>query len=292
MAYAQITRPVVMGVVNVTPDSFSDGGRFSISSGIDHHASIEHAIELARQGARIIDVGGEASSFHRPGVVPVPADQQIHRVVPVINGLRKRMNEPAELPADTILSVDTRCSSVAEAAISAGAQMINDISAGEYDPEMFRVIAQHGCFIVMMHLWVETPGHEPLPRENIRQEVFGYLRQRAAKAMAAGIAQNRILLDPGIGFGKTQADNWRLIAGIGELVATGFPVVLGASRKRFLSEVISEADSPDGAWDQRDAATALVTAVAAQRGVLVHRVHQVQLAAMALEVSSHLPPTI
>jgi dihydropteroate synthase len=290
MAYPQITRPTVMGVVNVTPDSFSDGGRFSTSEGIDYSACIEQAIELARQGAGIIDVGGEASSFHRPGIAPVPADQQIHRVVPVINGLRKRMNEPAELPIATILSVDTRCSAVAEAAISTGAQMINDISAGEHDPEMFRVIARHGCFLVMMHRWVESPGQDVAPRENICQEVFSYLRQRAAKAMAAGIAQNRILLDPGIGFGKSPSDNWRLIAGIGELVATGFPVVLGVSRKRFLSDVIIRADSSGGAWDARDAATALVTVVAAQRGVLVHRVHDVQLTAMALAVSSRIPP--
>ncbi len=291
MAYRQITQPTVMGVVNVTPDSFSDGGRFSTTSGIDHHASIEQAIELCRQGAGIIDVGGEASSFHRPGVAPVAAEQQIHRVVPVINGLQKRRHELSEFSRDTIMSIDTRCSQVAEAAISAGAQMVNDISAGEHDPAMFRVVMESGCFIVLMHLWVESPGPAPapVPHDNICGEVFGYLRQRANAAMAAGIARDRILLDPGIGFGKAAQDNWRLIAGIGELVSLGFPVVLGASRKRFLSDVTA-GSAPD-TWDQRDLATALVTALATQRGVLVHRVHNVRAAVMALAVSAQLPAT-
>ncbi len=289
IAYRQITRPMIMGVVNVTPDSFSDGGRFSTSSGIDHQASIEQAIELARQGAAIIDVGGEASSFHRPGIAPVPAQQQIHRVVPVINGLKKRMNEPADISGNTILSVDTRNSQVAEAAISAGARMINDISAGEHDPDMFRIIAAHGCFVVLMHLWPETPGQQPIPRENICRDVFDYLRRRADVAMAAGIAQARILLDPGLGFGKASQDNWRLIAGIGELVALGFPVVLGVSRKRFLADVVPSAASES--WDNRDMATAVVTGCALQRGVLVHRVHHVRLAAMALAIHLHIPQT-
>ncbi len=286
-AYVQIMRPTIMGVVNVTPDSFSDGGRFSTAAGIDHQACIEQAIELARQGARILDIGGEASSFHRPGVLPVPADQQIHRVVPVINGLRKRIREPSEIDPATIISVDTRCSAVAEAAISAGASMVNDTSAGEHDPEMFRIVAEQGCFMVLMHMWVESPQHPPLVRKNVCDDVFGYLRQRARMAMAKGIAQDRILLDPGIGFGKAMEDNWHLIANIGQLVAEGFPVVLGASRKRFLSTAI--ADLSLGEWDQRDMATALVTALAAQRGVLVHRVHHVQLAAMALAVNAHFP---
>ncbi len=286
-AYIQIMRPTIMGVVNVTPDSFSDGGRFSTATGIDHQACIEQAITLARQGARILDIGGEASSFHRPGVVPVPEDQQIHRVVPVINGLRKRLREPSELDPATIISVDTRCGAVAQAAISAGATMINDTSAGEHDPDMFRIVAQHGCFVVLMHMWTESPQHPPPAREDICDDVFGYLRQRARTAMAKGIAQDRILLDPGIGFGKAMEDNWRLIANIGQLVSDGFPVVLGASRKRFLSSVI--ADVSPVAWDQRDMATALVTSLAAQRGVLVHRVHHVPLAAMALAVAAHIP---
>ncbi len=286
-AYVQMMRPTIMGVINVTPDSFSDGGRFAADSGIDHQACIEQAIELARQGARILDIGGEASSFHRPGVVPVPAEQQIHRVVPVIHGLKRRIDEPSELDPSTIISVDTRCGSVAEAAISAGASMINDTSAGEFDPEMFHIVAQHGCFIILMHMWMESPQHPPMARENICDDVFGYLRQRAGAAMAQGIARNRILLDPGIGFGKAMEDNWRLISNIDQLVAEGFPVVLGASRKRFLSTI--GADVTPGTWDQRDMATALVTALAAQRGVLVHRVHHVQLAAMALAVHAHFP---
>ncbi len=276
--------PMIMGVVNVTPDSFSDGGRFATAGGIDHQACIEHALSLVQQGASILDIGGEASSFHRPGVVPVAADQQIHRVVPVIKGLATRLGELAKTDPAVIISVDTRCSAVALAALSAGAGMINDTSAGEYDPEMFALAARSGCFVVLMHMWMESPQHPPTARENICAEVFGYLRQRAQAAMASGIAQNRILLDPGLGFGKTMEDNWRLLANIDQLAVHGFPVVVGASRKRFLSTVI--ADSASGAWDQRDMATALVTGLAAQRGVLVHRVHNVALAAMALAVNA------
>lgn len=286
-AYGPLTRPMVMGVVNVTPDSFSDGGRFSTTSGIDHQASIEQAVELVGQGAAIIDVGGEASSFHRPGIAAVSAQQQIHRVAPVIHGLKQRINESADMDCNTILSVDTRCAEVADAAIAAGADMINDISAGEHDPEMFRLIAARGCYVVLMHMWTESPGCQPVERENICREVVGYLRKRVELAMAAGIAQDRIWLDPGIGFGKTARDNWRLIAEIGELVAMGFPVVLGVSRKRFLTDVVP--DAINGAWEDHDMATALVTGYALQRGVLVHRVHNVKLAAMALGVYRHLP---
>lgn len=273
-------RPMIMGVVNVTPDSFSDGGRFSTAGGIDHQACIEQGLSLVQQGAGILDIGGEASSFHRPGVVPVGADQQIHRVVPVIKGLAMRLGELGKADPAVIISVDTRCSAVAQAAISAGAGMINDTSAGEHDPEMFALAARTGCFVVLMHMWMESPQHPPVARENICAEVFGYLQQRAKAAMAKGVAQDRILLDPGLGFGKALEDNWRLVAHIDQLAGQGFPVVLGASRKRFLSAVI--ADGAPGTWDQRDMATALVSSLAAQRGVLVHRVHNVALAAMAL----------
>ncbi len=280
----EIVRPMIMGVVNVTPDSFSDGGRFSTSTGIDHQACIEQGLALVQQGASILDIGGEASSFHRPGVVPVPADQQIHRVVPVIHGLAASLGELPKTDPAVLISVDTRCSAVAQAAISAGAGMINDTSAGEHDPDMFPLAARTGCFVVLMHMWVESPQHPPLARENICADVFGYLQQRAKAAMEAGIVRDRILLDPGLGFGKATEDNWRILAHIDQLVDCGFPVVLGASRKRFLSTII-----PDGApdtWEQRDMATALVTGLAAQRGVLVHRVHNVGLAAMALRVNA------
>ncbi len=280
--HTQITRPMVMGVVNVTPDSFSDGGRFSTAAGVDYQACIEQAMEMVRQGADIIDVGGEASSFHRPGVAGVAAEQQLHRVVPVIRGLRQRLEQSADLANKPALSVDTRCSQVAEAALSAGADMINDISAGEHDPDMLRVIAAHDCLVVLMHQWMEIPGVAPAIRTNICRDVFEYLRQRADTAMAAGIARDHILLDPGIGFGKAPEDNWRLLAHIHNLVELGFPVVLGVSRKRFLTGVTGESTS--GIWDDRDMATSLITALAAQRGVLVHRVHNVHLAAMALAV--------
>ncbi len=279
-----IVRPMIMGVVNVTPDSFSDGGRFSTSSGIDHQACIEQGLSLVQQGASILDIGGEASSFHRPGVVPVSADQQIHRVVPVIKGLAMRLGEVAKTDPEVILSVDTRCSAVAQAAISAGARMINDTSAGEHDPDMFPLAARTGCLVVLMHMWMESPQHPPMARENICADVFGYLQQRTKAAMDAGIAHDQILLDPGLGFGKAMEDNWRILSHIDQLVEYGFPVVLGASRKRFLSTLIPNG-TPD-TWEQRDMATALVTGLAARRGVLVHRVHNVSSGAMALAVNA------
>lgn len=274
-------RPLIMGVLNVTPDSFSDGGRFGRGQEIDHSGAISQAMLLHTQGAAIVDVGGEASSFHRRGIEPVDADRQLHRILPVIEGIYGA--GPQRRPA---LSVDTRLSRVARAALQAGADMVNDISAGEFDPDILGVAAEFGSPIVLMHMEPETADQPARAHADICSHVFGYLARRAAAAMDAGIPADRIILDPGIGFGKTDADNWKLLAGIDRLVAQRFPVLLGVSRKRFLAGLLPPNATPTGmpasGWSARDTVTALTTLLTAQRGVRIHRVHDVSLAACAL----------
>jgi dihydropteroate synthase len=278
------TQPVLMGVLNVTPDSFSDGGRFSGSNSGDHDTAVEHAVRLAADGAAVIDVGGEATSFHRSGIGPVDPELQIQRVVPVIAGIRRRSVMDKNFRQPMLLSIDTRSARVAQAALDAGADAINDVSAGTHDPAMFALVARRNCPIVLMHMRSEEPNQPPPVYSDVCTEVFSYLQQRASAAEAAGIDRRNILLDPGIGFGKTAADNWRLLGGIPALVSTGYPVLVGVSRKRFLADLcpgeVHGAAKPD--WSARDQATAILTALLAARGVLVHRVHDVRLAAQAL----------
>ncbi|HTV49174.1 MAG TPA: dihydropteroate synthase [Phycisphaerae bacterium] len=292
-AKLNLTRPVIMGVLNVTPDSFSDGGRFISSrtenTDVDYSATIQHARELAADGAAIVDVGGEATSFHRPGIVPVEPSVQIQRVVPVIAGVRRQgvMDNNSYRPVT--ISVDTRSAKVARAALDAGADIINDVSAGTHDQEMFPLTAAHSCPIVLMHSRMEQPGQPPGVYQDVCAEVFGYLRHRAGAAEAAGIARENIFLDPGIGFGKTAADNWKLLSGITQLVRTGYSVLVGVSRKRFLTDLCGEAhESQQSDWSTRDQATAIVTALLASQGVLIHRVHNVKLAVQALTAAELL----
>ena len=274
-------RPLIMGVLNVTPDSFSDGGRFGRDQEIDHSGAIAEAMGLYTKGAAIVDIGGEASSFHRRGIEPVDAARQLHRILPVIEGIYSA--GPQRRPA---ISVDTRLSHVARAALQAGADMVNDISAGEFDPDILGVAAEFGSPIVLMHMAPETPDQPARGHPDICTHVFDYLVQRAHAAMDAGIRADRIILDPGIGFGKTDADNWKLLAGIDRLVAQRFPVLLGVSRKRFLAGLLPPNATPTGmpasGWSARDTVTALTTLLTAQRGVRIHRVHDVSLAACAL----------
>ena len=274
-------RPLIMGVLNVTPDSFSDGGRFGRGQEIDHSGAIAEAMLLHARGATIVDIGGEAGSFHRRGIEPVDADRQLHRILPVIEGIYG-----AGQPHRPVISVDTRLSKVARAALQAGADMVNDISAGEFDPDILGVAAEFGSPIVLMHMAPETPDQPARGHPDICTHVFDYLVQRAHAAMDAGIRADRIILDPGIGFGKTDADNWKLLAGIDRLVARRFPVLIGVSRKRFLAGLLPPnatlTEIPASGWSARDTVTALTTLLTAQRGVRIHRVHDVSLAACAL----------
>lgn len=288
-------KPVLMGIVNVTPNSFSDGGQFAgPEEQLDPGAATDFALELVRQGAGIVDIGGEASSFFRPGVVPTSPEEQIRRIVPVVAALaaRKPLLPGTDRPA--LISVDTRSAAVARAAIDAGAHIINDISAGLFDPRMLETAAQCAVPIVLMHMRDESAG-PPGPDADICRTVRRFLQERTAAAVAAGIRPHRIWLDPGIGFGKAFEDNWKLIAHLDCLVALGQPVVLGASRKRFLTLAdtsrwpvpLPSPSRPSSAhWQDRDMATAVVTALAAAKGVPIHRVHNIVANRQALAMAA------
>ena len=241
--------PRVMGILNATPDSFSDGGR-------DAAAVIRAGAAMA---ADILDVGGEST---RPGAAEVDADAEIARVVPVIRGLAKRR-----------VSIDTRKAAVAEAALAAGAGIVNDVSALGFDPALAGVVARTGAPVVLMHSrgTPETMGGET-GYDDVVVEVIAALEARVAEAVAAGIARERIVVDPGIGFAKTAAQNLALIRALTAFHGLGLPVLLGASRKRFIGAI---AGDPEGAADRRDAGSLAVTLAGVAAGVQLHRVHDV-----------------
>lgn len=248
-------RPLVMGILNVTPDSFSDGGKFS-----DPALAAAHAREMAAAGAAIIDVGGEST---RPGSQPIPADEQIRRVEPVLRGLR------GDLPA--ILSIDTTRAAVAEAAIDAGASLINDISAGKDDPDMLPLAARRRVPIVLMHMQGTPATMQDNPvYGDVMAEVIESLRGRIAAAQDAGIPSASILVDPGVGFGKRMEHNLELLRRLGELQSLGRPVLVGASRKGFMGRITGE-DLASG----RRFSTAATVAWAVTNGAAIVRVHDV-----------------
>jgi dihydropteroate synthase len=258
--------PLVMGVVNVTPDSFSDGGRF-----LDTEAAVRHAQTLVEQGADVLDVGGEST---RPGSQPTPADAQIRRVVPVIRSLRERLTTPVTV------SVDTTRAAVAEAALDAGASVVNDISAGRDDPALLPLVARRGAAVVLTHMQ-GTPATmqvNPTYRDVVR-DVIEFLGGRVAAAGAAGVHPERVLIDPGIGFGKSVGHNLDLLRRLRELSALGRPVVLGTSRKGFIGKVTGESD-PAG----RLFGTAATVAWGAANGAAVLRVHDVGAMAQVLRM--------
>ncbi|WP_010154658.1 dihydropteroate synthase, partial [Leucobacter chromiiresistens] len=217
-------RPVVMGVLNVTPDSFSDGGAYA-----EHDAAIAHGVELARLGADLVDVGGEST---RPGAAPVRSSDEQERVIPVIRALASR---------SIGVSVDTLHADTARAAVAAGARWINDVSGGLHDPEMLAAAAdasRRGAAGLIIGHWrgVPDPAHLRSDYADVVSDVTRALAERASAAVAAGVDPGRIVLDPGLGFDKTGAQGWQLLAGLDEVRALGFPVLIGASRKRMLGE--------------------------------------------------------
>lgn len=256
-----------MGIVNVTPDSFSDGGRF-----FDPGEGIEHARRLIAQGADILDIGGEST---RPGATPVSAFEEIRRVVPVIEAARAASAVP--------ISIDTMKPEVARAAVKAGATIWNDVSALRFSPDAPEVAAELGCAVVLMHMLGEPGTMQDAPRyDDVVAEVEAFLLARAFTAMAAGVAKEKIWLDPGIGFGKTAEHNLALLAALPRFVALGYPILLGASRKRFIASVDPSAREAD---DRLGGSLAAHLAGAAA-GVAAVRVHDVRETVQALAVQA------
>ncbi len=262
-----------MGVLNVTPDSFSDGGLY-----LGERAALAHGRELIAEGAAIVDVGGEST---RPGAQPVPAAEELARVVPAVEGL-------ADLQAGVQISIDTSKSSVAAGALAAGATLVNDVSALRADPDMVGLVAQAGCDCCLVHMrgdprTMQGEAHY----EDVVDDVRAFLESRLAFAVREGISEQRILLDPGIGFGKALPHNLELLARLDELAAIGPPLVIGTSRKSFLARIAAEASHgqppPPGA---RLAGTIASNVLAFERGATVFRVHEVAPVRDALAVAA------
>jgi dihydropteroate synthase len=255
----------LMGVINVTPDSFSDGGRY-----LETEAAVAHGVRLESEGAAILDVGGEST---RPGAEEVSADEELRRVLPVIEGLGE--------VTSARLSIDTSKAEVAEAALQAGATLVNDVTALLGDDRMAEVVAAAGADCCLMHMLGNPRTMQNDPHyEDVVAEVKAFLEERLAHAIAAGIAEERILLDPGIGFGKTAQHNLELLARMDELVALGRPVVVGTSNKSFLGRLTGR---PVG---QRLPGTIATCVLAYERGARVFRVHEVAPVADALTVTA------
>ena len=261
--------PLVMGVVNVTPDSFSDGGRF-----LDSDAAIAHGLELASEGAAILDVGGEST---RPGAEPVPEDEELRRVLPVVEGLAAKNGNWA-------ISVDTAKRAVAEATLEAGAVIVNDVTALRGDRGMAELVAERGARCCLMHMLGEPRTMQDAPvYDDVVSEVKAFLEERLAFATAEGVAEDNVWLDPGIGFGKTVDHNLELLRRLDELVAIGRPIVVGTSRKSFLGKLAG--GRPESG---RLAGTIATNTLALERGASVFRVHDVAAAVDALAVAGAL----
>ena len=260
----ETTLPLLVGVLNITPDSFSDGGRF-----VDVQQAVSHGLQMARAGAAIIDVGGEST---RPGSERVQAGEQIKRVVEPIQRLRAQLDEQG---FDAVkISIDTTRTEVAGAALDAGASMLNDVSAGREDDAMFRLAAQRGVPIALMHMLGQPGTMQDDPRyDDVVEDVLSFLRERAEAAMRAGVWRDKIWLDPGIGFGKRLDHNLALLGALDRFVATGYPVLLGVSRKRFIAGCCARFADPDAS--QRLPGTLAASLLGAQHGVAALRVHDV-----------------
>ena len=256
----------IMGIVNVTPDSFSDGGEW-----FERDAAIAHGLELAEEGASILDVGGEST---RPFADPVPAAEELARVVPVVTALAQA--------GVAQVSVDTMKLEVARAALDAGATYVNDVTAFRHDPGLAGLVAERGCDCCLMHMLGEPRTMQVDPRyDDVVSEVKAFLEERAAFAVREGVAEERIMVDPGIGFGKTVDHNLELLRRLDEIVALGFTVLIGTSRKGFLGRLVGREDPHD-----RVAATVATNVLALERGASVFRVHDVAATADALKVTA------
>jgi dihydropteroate synthase len=259
-------RPLVMGIVNVTPDSFSDGGDFL---SVDH--AVGHALKLIEEGADLIDIGGESS---RPGAEVVPAEEEMQRVIPVLEQLRKQTDLP--------ISIDTYKAAVAEASLQAGADIVNDISALRMDEAMAPLLTRTGAPVILMHMLGTPATMQQSPHyENCVEEVSAFFVQRIAFAMQHGIAHDRMIVDPGIGFGKRTEDNLDLLASLHRFTHFGLPLLVGASRKSFIAKVAGVQTSPS----DRLGGSLAAAVVAAIHGANIIRVHDVAATVEALRVT-------
>ncbi len=256
-----------MGIVNVTPDSFSDGGRY-----LEPQVAIEHGLRLADEGAKLLDIGGEST---RPGALPVALEEELRRVLPVVEGLAARgcgVGGAAEI------SIDTAKAAVASAAFAAGASFLNDVTALEGDPRMAELVARSGAECCLMHKRGDPRDMQIAPEyEDVVSEVKAFLEARLRFAVSEGIDERRIVLDPGIGFGKTCAHNLELLRRLDEIAALGRPVLIGTSRKSFLGRIAAEAAGASNSVppDQRLPGTIASNVLALQRGARIFRVHEV-----------------
>jgi dihydropteroate synthase len=263
----------LMGVVNVTPDSFSDGTEHS-----DPIRAVEHGLGLAREGAVILDVGGEST---RPGADPVPDDEELRRVVPVIERLARRVSTP--------ISVDTTKASVARAALDAGATIVNDVSAGRFDDAMLPLVAERKAGYVAMHMQGTPRDMQANPTYvDVVADVLEFLRERCRAALEAGVEREKLWIDPGIGFGKTLEHNLELLARLPELRSLGLPLCVGVSRKSFIAKIEAAAGVPTSAPDDRIGGTAAALTFAVLGGASVLRVHDVAVMAQAARVARAL----
>ena len=263
--------PVLMGVLNVTPDSFSDGGEFFCAE-----PAVAHAEKMFDEGAQVIDVGGEST---RPGSDPVSPEEELRRVLPVIQGMLSAR-------PDSIVSIDTYRSSIAEAALDAGARAVNDVTALG-DPRMAGLMAERGCPIILMHMLGEPKSMQQHPRyEDVVREVRDFLAERAQQAIRAGVELENIILDPGIGFGKTPEHNLKLLKRLDALVELGFPVLVGVSRKSFLGKITGSEDPKSRLFG-----TVAANVLAYERGASLFRVHDVRANKEALAVAAAIRRT-
>ncbi|MGH8456808.1 MAG: dihydropteroate synthase [Stenotrophobium sp.] len=261
-----LKQPVVMGVLNVTPDSFSDGGRY-----FDTEYAVQRALEMLRQGARIIDVGGEST---RPGAEPVSEQEELDRVIPVIERLHGQ--------ADCVISIDSMKPAVMDAACGAGAQMINDVYALRM-PGAIEVAKQHRAAVCLMHMQGEPRTMQQQPQyENVLTEVHAFLRDRQRVCETAGISRDQIVLDPGIGFGKTLEHNLTLLANLDVAVPVGYPLLVGASRKSMFKDLLN------APADQRLYGSIAAASLAVWQGAAIVRAHDVRATVEALKVAASL----
>ena len=266
--------PLIMGILNVTPDSFSDGGRY-----VDTRDAVARGLEMVDEGADIIDIGGEST---RPGSQRVDATEQKRRILAVISSLSK------ELPSEVVISVDTTLSEVAEAALDAGAGFVNDVTGGKDDDAIIKLVAKRNVPYCIMHMQGQPGNMQDNPTyQDVNREVQEFLLQQVEKAQQLGVSKQNIVLDPGIGFGKHTHHNLQLLQQLSKLCDTSYPVLLGTSRKRFMGEICQTEDPL-----QRMPATCATTALGVDAGVKIFRVHDVWQNRQAADVTYAIKNTV